>query len=248
MTLNSHKIKDSTFSVNVLSRLNGKIALRVNGAGKPKSRFSKFNEPGYLCEGIVYLSKESSSIILTNADIIEEFNMLRSCMEGLNCISYITNFISGLFPEKMKIEGFLENTTDFFYLKECVKIEKINMFRFFTLHKLGYIPDFSVCGNCGGRIKKSAYFNINENNVYCEICRTGYSNNYFVFEADFLIYYKKLISYLVQKNILDFFQSNNNIYQKNLEKFIDLFIISLNKNDIKSYGLLKSIDSELQVE
>lgn len=264
ITLNSRKIKDSLYSVNVLSRLNGKISIRINGTGKPKSRFSKLNNPGYVCDGTVYLSKESGSLILSEAEIIRDFSELRNSMDGLNCISYLTNFISGLLPEKMRIKGYYENTVDFFGMENCESVLKINLFRFYTLHKLGYIPEIADCGNCCEPITNDAYFSFLENNIYCancglssgksagsggekKLCFTK-SGKDFVFGNDFLRYYNKLTEILKSDNFSGFFESENcSGFQKKLENFIELFIMNINHNDLKSFKLLKSINSEFSV-
>ena len=264
LTLNSRKIKDSLYSVNILSRLNGKISIRINGTGKPKSRFSKLNNPGYVCDGTVYLSKEAGNLILSDAEIIEDFSGLRNSMEGLNCISYLTNFIAGLLPEKMRINGYYENAVDFFGMENCKTILKINLFRFYTLHKLGYIPEIADCGNCCEPIVNDAYFSLSDNNIYCANCgvssvkenksveekKNCFSKNKkdFIFGNDFLRYYKNLTASLKSNDFSGFFESvNDSGFQKKLENFIELFIININYSDLKSFRLLKSINSEFSL-
>ncbi len=233
--------------LDVLTKFNGKICIKVPGIGKPKSRFSNLNTPGLLCYGLAYLSREHANLSLTDVEIINDYSSLKTTPNASQCISYITSFLAAALPEKLRVHGLLDSVELFLQeLSSCPDISLIsytNLFRFFVMRKLGYLPDLLLCMNCNKKLKQNAFLtNLSNEILCCECAAIEEKNNFFHFfelHENFINYYNNI--YFHNASISDLIKTNNEKYNKTLEIFLEYFIIKNLKYDIKLFSILKKI-------
>ena len=245
LTLNSNQIKDSLYAVSILSQYNGKLVLKINGAGKPKSRFSNLNSPGLLCFGLTYLSRENGNLTLTDVEIINEYSHLKTNSSNLQAISYISIFLSSILPEKMRIKGMLDSVDFFFKHSDCIRILDINLFRFYVLRALGYLPELKECMQCGRLLKNANAFVEKKNcEIICSACSGLSINSRLEISSGFIEYYSDIhnSSYDIE-NLLQNKKSEK--FQIMLESFLEIYIMSILESDNKKYIFFKKCITEL---
>mgnify|MGYP001396343475 FL=1 len=249
-SLTAEKIQDTKYFINVFSRTNGKLKLIANGLGKPKSRFTKLQLPFILAKGMIYNSREQSGFILTDIDIINTFEYLRSDFVSLNSLSYFAIFLNYVLAERLKNTAFFDKTLEFIKNNAILNLKTILSYEMLTLDELGYLPKLETCQNCKSAVPDGFYMFNFDTEILCKNCaeiikknnveQTKKKTNYF--DGEFIQFYKELQAKKNLKNCCELdIEKLNNILLKKLENYLNNFIINIHKKCYDDYITLKKI-------
>ncbi|MBI2613619.1 MAG: DNA repair protein RecO [Candidatus Levybacteria bacterium] len=98
----------------VLSRESGKIFIKAPGVRRIPSRRSSHVELLNLSQLTLYKSSRSFMPLVTEAQTLEDFSLIKSSLRKIGCAFYICELINGLCPENQ------ENKSVFFHLKSTL--------------------------------------------------------------------------------------------------------------------------------
>jgi DNA repair protein RecO len=188
---------------------------------------------------MVYRKKTDSSLFLTDCEIKNNFEHLRNNMLGLNALAYICQLICFALPENFHIINLFDDILFFLNKPDIYKIDKLNLFRFYLIYKLGYIPEIKNCGSCNSVIENNAYIDIDNSEIFCKNCNI---NNHKIIKLDseYIKFHNELL-YLLKTNLNKFYNIKLIQFKNLLEKINSSFIMNLNFKLDKSYNLLKEL-------
>jgi len=141
-----------------------------------------------------------------------------------------------------------EKTIDYFKKNLLTSIVEINIFRFFVLTKLGYLPILDTCQICNNSKFNELIFSNQINAIF--FCRACFNNllsqNFEIPESKIIVIAKNeidILNFCIKKFMANDLSVNSeieNISQKTLENFLQFYIMNIyNKLDTNYFTLKK---------
>lgn len=176
LVLNTIRWKESSKIVTLFSKKWGIIKVIARGVYRNKSSFAGKLESMNLLDVIISLKSTRSLQILTDADLVDSFNVIRIDMDRFPYAMGILELINQTISEDQADEIFFDFTV---HMINGIKIaEKPAILLVYFLLKLssflGFKPNFFQCSVCKtSQFKNSAYFSIEKGTVNCKDCAEG---------------------------------------------------------------------------
>jgi DNA repair protein RecO (recombination protein O) len=172
IVLKTNPFGEADLIVTYLTKDYGILKTFAKSPRKTKSRFGSSLEP-LTYSKISFWGKEDASLPrLTQSDIIQSFNSIRS---SLNCFLRVTEIIELILcvtaerDSSRKVYSLLMNMLNTVEQDCGVELLLIS-YKLKLLEIAGYLPKLDNCGRCGG--KSDAFF-ISQGTVLCGKCAEG---------------------------------------------------------------------------
>ena len=154
--------------VTLLTSEYGVIRAFANRAKKINSRMLGATQS--LCYADFSVYKSRDSYIIDDAQAKEVFFGLRNNIESLALAQYICALAAELAPEMEPARDFLRVALNSLHLLETGRrsnsfIKAVTELKFMVF--AGFMPDLTVCPNCGGELADGSFFNAEDGCVYC---------------------------------------------------------------------------------
>ena len=158
----------------LFTRKMGRVSVIAKGARKPSSKISGHLE--LFMRSSFLISRGRNLHILTQADMIDDFEPLRKDLSGIGIGSYVVELVDAVTYEEgsnVKLYNLLVSTLDSLSAGENPGI----IIRYYELHLLdlvGFRPELFVCVECGKKIIEQDQFLSGElGGTVCPECALG---------------------------------------------------------------------------
>jgi DNA repair protein RecO (recombination protein O) len=185
--LGSIRWQESSKIVSLYSRELGKIKVIARGALKPKSPFGGKLEALSLTEVVIAIKQGRSLQILTQADLLEPFNMIRQDLSKLPYALAMLEVINQTLDELHPDTVFFDFCLELFDSINRVKIPEL-VFCYFLLKLssyLGFKPALEACSSCQKSPPETPVnFVLEKGVVYCHNCMNASVVSVILHEAE----------------------------------------------------------------
>lgn len=177
IVLKHHDWGEADRILTVFTREHGKLRVIAKGVRKIRSRRAGHLEP--FTHVAIQLAKSKDMPIVTQADTLESFSVLREDLDAIGSASYVVELLDKFTYQ----EG--ENVSIFSLLKRTLerlaaaRVPTALVLRYFEMRLLdlsGFRPELFVCVVCGEKIvAENQYFSAGQGGVVCPRSASGMS-------------------------------------------------------------------------
>ena len=172
LVLRSVQYKESSRILTVLTPEHGKLTISARGATRQKSRVTASVQP--LAFSDMTLSKVRDRYILTESQIIEQFDELSLDLERFALAVYFAELLESLSDEDSPGSELLSLGLNALHMlckpngrpNELIKAA----FELRLMCLSGYTPALDSCSACGNATSGNARMDLYGGGVYCELC------------------------------------------------------------------------------
>ncbi len=170
--------------VTLLTSEYGVLRAFANRAKKINSRMHGATQS--LCYGDFSVYKNRDSYIIDDAVAKEVFFGLREDIEKLALAQYFCALAAELVPEMEPAKDYLRVILNSLHLLESQRrsnnfLKAVTELKFMVFS--GFMPDLTVCSECGCEPQGDMYFNVAEGCIFCKNCGNGEKINTTVLAA-----------------------------------------------------------------
>ncbi len=170
--------------VTLLTSEYGVLRAFANRAKKINSRMHGATQS--LCYGDFSVYKSRDSYIVDDAVAKEVFFGLREDIEKLALAQYFCALAAELVPEMEPAKDYLRVILNSLHLLESQRrsnnfLKAVTELKFMVFS--GFMPDLTVCPECGCEPQEDIYFNVSEGCIFCKSCGNGEKINATVLAA-----------------------------------------------------------------
>lgn len=160
--------------VTLLTSEYGVLRAFANRAKKMNSRMHGATQS--LCYGDFSVYKNRDSYIIDDAVAKEVFFGLREDIEKLALAQYFCALAAELVPEMEPAKDYLRVILNSLHLLESQRrsnnfLKAVTELKFMVFS--GFMPDLTVCSECGCEPQGDMYFNVSEGCIFCAKCGSG---------------------------------------------------------------------------
>ena len=173
VVIKSRNLGEADKLITLYSRERGKVRAVARGARRPRNRLAASTE--IFTHGNYLLFANQGLDNISQCEITESFRGLRESLEGAAAATYCLEIVERMTEEE-------EPGGDLFpFLLAMLRVLAadeedlelaVRVFELGLLARLGYLPEFSQCVNCGCEVKQGASFSAALGGVLCGDCRT----------------------------------------------------------------------------
>ena len=170
--LRSHPFRTSSLIVTTFSRSFGKIKGVAKGVRSEGAPHPSTFEPFTLLEIVFYEKIRSDLHLISEANILESFETLRSDLETLATAYYLVDLVDQLTQPHDPHESIFELLH--FAFQWLPSVSPFLLARFFEtrlLAEVGLLPHLEGCLGCGEKNPEKAYFSVRQGGFFCPNCR-----------------------------------------------------------------------------
>ena len=172
LVLRSVQYKESSRILTVLTPEHGKLTVSARGAVRKTSRITASVQP--LAFSDMTLSKTHDRYILTEAQIIEQFDELSADLERYSLAAYVAELLEALSDEDSPNPELLSLGLNALHIL-CKPQDRPNelikaAFELRAMCLSGYAPAIDSCADCGNAIDGDVRLNLYGGEVYCARC------------------------------------------------------------------------------
>ncbi len=172
LVLRSVQYKESSRILTVLTSDHGKLTVSARGAVRKNSRVTASVQP--LAFSDMTLSRTRDRYILTESQVIEQFEELSGDLERFSLAAYFAELLETLSDEDSPNPEMLSLGLNAFYML-CKSDERPDelikaAFELRAMCLSGYAPALNSCSVCGGETDGGVRFDLYGGGVCCERC------------------------------------------------------------------------------
>ncbi len=170
--LRSQPFRTSSLVVTTFSRSLGKVKGIAKGVRREGIPHPSTFEPFTLLELIFYEKIRSDLHLISEANVLESFESLRSDLETLATAYYLVELVDQLTPPHDRHEPIFELLH--FAFEWLPSLSPPFLTRFFEirlLREVGLLPHLGGCLGCGVKDPDKAYFSVKQGAIFCPVCR-----------------------------------------------------------------------------
>lgn len=170
--LRSHPFRTSSLVITTFSRSFGKVKGIAKGVRREGMPHPSTFEPFTLIEMIFYEKLRSDLHFISEANVLESFEALRSDLETLATAYYWVELVDQLTQPHDPHEPIFELLQFVFHALPSLPPSFLS--RFFEIRLLqeaGLLPHLEGCLGCGVKDPEKIYFSIRQAAIFCPACR-----------------------------------------------------------------------------
>ncbi len=172
IVLSRRDFRETSLIASFYSRDHGKMSGLMKGIRLEPAKFASTLEPFSHNEIIFYKKTNSELHLVSQADVKDNFDGIRSSLARLGAASYMMELLSALMPVEDKNEEVFE------LILACLKELKTTAFpdKIMTIFKIkmlvltGFKPHFDSCISCGDRVMGQCRFSLSLGGLLCPQC------------------------------------------------------------------------------
>ncbi len=172
IVIKKRDFRETSLIVDFFTRDFGKMSGLLKGIRTDPKKFASTLEPFSLNEIIFYEKRNSSLHLVSQADIRNNFDSMRSNLSKFTTASYMMELVSAVMAvEDKNEEVFNLALTCLQELSTTNNPDKImTIFKIKMLALSGFKPHFDSCISCGDRILGQSKFSLSMGGLLCEKC------------------------------------------------------------------------------
>jgi len=172
IVLNRRDFRETSIIVDLFTRDFGKMSGLLKGIKQEPAKFASALEPFSFNEIIFYRKRNSALHLVTQADLRDNFDIMRRDMMRAGIGSFMMELIGAVMAcEDKNEEVFDLSLTCLQELKTTYYPEKImTIFKIKMLALSGFKPHFDSCISCGDRILGGSKFSLALGGLLCSGC------------------------------------------------------------------------------
>ncbi len=173
--LKTQDYRDTSLLATFYTRDFGKVKAIIKGGRDARYRYGSTLEPFSLNEIIVYHRRRGDLHLVTSAELVERFEILRRDLNYLGTSTYLLELVDQLtdtgHPHTEVFDLLHETLRYMCEGNSCRAASRIFEVKLMT--EMGLMPELSQCVRCGEEQDKDGYFSIASGGVVCTGCRKG---------------------------------------------------------------------------
>jgi len=172
IVLNRRDFRETSVIADFYTRDFGKVSGILKGIRTEPAKFASKVEPFSHNEIIFYRKVNSSLHLVSQADVLDNFDMVRQDISKMGMASYLAEFLGMVMPlEEKNEEVFDLSIACLKELKLSPNPEKVmTIFKIKMLALSGFKPHFDSCVSCGNRILGQSKFSLSMGGLLCNSC------------------------------------------------------------------------------
>lgn len=173
IVLRKRDFRETSLIVDLYTRDFGKIGGLLKGIRTEPGKFASNLEPFSFNEVIFYHKKDSGLHLVSQCDLKDSFERIRTNIDKINAASFMMELINAVMqPEDKNNDVFDLAMNCLNELKASPFPEKIlTIFKIKMLTLSGFKPHFDSCISCDERILGQARFSLSMGGLLCEKCQ-----------------------------------------------------------------------------
>ncbi len=218
----SHKI------ISLFSREHGLIKAVANGIRKSGSKFGSSMELFNRVELVLSLPKKSDLYSIREHNLINSKHKVRDDLEILNYLYYLSEFVNTAFygeADCSQCYFLIENVIELIYKNKELAYEILRGFQLKSLYSAGFLPDMTVCTDCGKTLESFIYISAKTGWFVCSNCRK-YKKSFVLSENNYY-FIKQAITKKIEEIVSSLKQKLIKIDRKEIDQLIEVIIKSL---------------------
>ena len=151
----------------------GKIKAVLKGGRDARGRWGSSLEPFSLNEIILYRRRRGDLHLVTQAELEDRFDALRSDLERLGTATYFMELVDQMVDQHPHPEIFKLIEEAFSFLSQGHSIKRAaRIFEIKLMDRLGFMPELGQCVRCSRKNPKDFYFSVYSGGIVCSTCRS----------------------------------------------------------------------------
>jgi len=172
LILKTFDFRETSMIAHFFSKDYGRIDGILKGIRKDPKKFASRLEPFSTNEIVFYQARSSGLHLISQCDLIENFNHIRAELKSIAFSSYLIDLLGHLMPHEEKNEQVytLANAA-LRHMNSGADTEKVvRVFIIKFLKIIGFRPRLDSCSICDKNIAAMAFFNIKRGGLVCPLC------------------------------------------------------------------------------
>lgn len=170
LVLRTFDFRETSKIAHIFTQRLGKIHGLFKGFRTGKKNFTTTLDVFSLNEFVLYESKNEIWLV-SFADIIDQFEYLKTDLEKNFIANYIVELVDKVVPLHYSSEDIFNLIKDsFFYLKDHLSRKILYIFQIRMLELSGFKPHLTSCIKCAQDINDAAYFSVTLGGFLCPDC------------------------------------------------------------------------------
>lgn len=172
IVLKTFDFRETSVIAHFFTKEYGRIDGILKGIRKDPKKFGSRLEPFSLNEIIFYQTRSSGLQLVSQCDLVDNFNRVRAALTSITCACYLIDLLRHLMPHEEKNEPV--------YSLAIAALQQVDMgsdrekvLRIFTiklLKAIGFRPRLDSCIACDKDISDNAFFNVKKGGLLCAGC------------------------------------------------------------------------------
>ena len=174
IVLNKYDVRETSLIVNFYTKDFGKLSGLLKGIRQEPEKFASTLEPFSHNEIIFYRKLNSSLHLVSQCDVLNNFNGIRQNIPRIGASVTITEMLNTLMPAEDKNEEAFNLAMDSLReMESSMNPEKIvTIFKIKILALSGFKPHLDSCVSCDTRIISDSKFSARQGGLLCQRCYT----------------------------------------------------------------------------
>ena len=170
--LKTQDYRDTSLLGDFYTRDHGRIRGIVKGIRDTRARFGSTLEPFSLNEILFYKRRTGDLHLVTQVDMLEEYEPVRADLERLATASYCIELVSELVEPEDPAPGIFDLIRDtLLFLSSGASCKRgARIFEVKLLDSLGLMPEIKHCVLCQKPAAESMFFNAALGGIHCKDC------------------------------------------------------------------------------
>ncbi|MBF0254121.1 MAG: DNA repair protein RecO [Candidatus Omnitrophica bacterium] len=170
--LGTRDYRDTSLMVTLYTRDFGKIKALIKGGRDARNKFGSSFEPFSLNEVLVYRRRRGDLHLVTQAELVDRWDGLRTDLERLGSAAYVAEVIDQLTDAEPHPQVFalISDVYGFMDAGNSPK-RSLRIFEIKLMSALGWMPELFCCVYCREVPGEPVYFSVSSGGLVCASCR-----------------------------------------------------------------------------
>ncbi len=171
LVLREANSKDIDKIITVLTKEKGKKTMSAKGARRPKSSLIAGTQQFAYCDFYIY---DGNIANINQIELIESFHNIRNDIIKLSYATYFMELIENTVLEGESSEELLKFTLKALQILNKTEYDQKLLSKIYELklmQLIGYMPETTMCVNCGNSIEDNIYFSAEVCGILCSKCK-----------------------------------------------------------------------------
>ncbi|MCP4649829.1 MAG: DNA repair protein RecO [PVC group bacterium] len=172
IVLDRKDYRETSYLLSFFTAEFGKISAQAKGAKRKIDKFGTSFLPISFNEIVFYERSRSDLHIISQADLIENFDNIGKCIDRFSCAAYFLELVNAAMPYDERNKEVFQLLLDFlrFLNGEHSITNLAQLFEVKFLKLSGFKPSFDCCVSCSGQVEDKSKFSFVLGGLLCPKC------------------------------------------------------------------------------